>query len=331
MGSQQNEAKILAYKKRNFLLVLLSGGLFLVLLIVLVFSGSDKTHKRENSLESKLKRYELLDPTRNLLEQKDAITNIQSLREILNSIAYREASSSKISIYFEFLNTGANIDVNKEEKIWPVSLAKLPLAMLAMKKMENGEWKETDLLEALDENLNSGSGALYQEGSEIKFEVWKLIVEMLINSDNTAYRIIKRNTTLQEREEMAVEIGLGQLFEDQGKVSAKEYSRLFRALYTASYLNQENSQKLLKVLSQNNFIEFVNLGIQKDILFSHKQGENTKLNVYADSGIVYFPNRPYILSVMIESILQKDVAGKEYAKNIMQEISKKTFDFVKNK
>lgn len=329
MGTQNFEAKTLAYKRKLFWLLVLIACLLCVFLILFLLGG--KKYKKEHSFEAQLKRYEFLDPTRNLLEKKDAITNIQSLRETLNQIAVREASSSKISIYFEFLNTGANIDVNKEEKIWPVSLAKLPLAMLAMKKVENGEWKETDFLEALDENLNSGSGALYTQGSEIKFEVWKLIVEMLINSDNTAYRIIKRNTTLQEREEMAVEIGLGQLFDDQGKVSAKEYSRLFRALYTASYLNQENSQKLLKVLSQNNFVEFASLGLPKDVIFSHKQGENTKLNVYADSGIVYFPNRPYIVSVMVEPILYTNNAGKEYTKNVMQEISKKTFEFIKNK
>lgn len=329
MANQQLEAKTLAYKRKFFFFAAL---FFILLLIVIVyFVFSDKKHRKDHSFKDKLERYEFLDPTRNLLEQKDAITNIQSLRETLNQIVEREASSSKISIYFEFLNTGANIDVNKEEKIWPVSLAKLPLAMLAMKKVENGEWKETDFLEALDENLNSGSGALYKEGSEIKFEVWKLIVEMLINSDNTAYRIIKRNTTLQERQEMAVEVGLGQLFDDQGKVSAKEYSRLFRSLYTASYLNQENSQKLLKVLSQNNFIEFVNLGLPNEIFFSHKQGENTKLNVYADSGIVYVPNRPYVLSVMLEPINNTDKAGKEYAKGIMQEVSKKTYEFIKNK
>jgi beta-lactamase class A len=329
MGLSQQEQKFLAYKKKYKFLFF--AAFLLGILVVWFFLTNLKKGSLQHSFEEKLNRYSLLDPTRNLLEQKDAITNIQPLREYLDTLAVREASSTKISIYFEFLNTGANISVNKDEKVWPVSLAKLPLAMLAMKKVEEGHWKETDMLEVLDENVNSGSDSLYKEGSNVRFEVWKLITEMLINSDNTAYRIIKRNTSLEEREAMAEEVGLGELFEDQGKVSAKEYSRLFRVLYTASYLNQENSQKLLKLLSQNHFVEFLNLGMPKEVMFSHKQGENTKLNVYSDSGIVYFDSRPYILSVMLEPSAYKDKAGKEYAKGIMQEISKKTFEYIKNK
>lgn len=305
--------------------------LLLVVVVGTLFFISSKKNKiyKENIFKSG-KHYPFLDPARNLLSQSDSITNIQPLREKLNSISEREKDKVKISLYFEFLNTGANISINQNERIFPASLAKLPLALLVMKKVENGSWKWDFTLTAGDENLNSGSGQLYKEAYGTKFEIRRLLEELLINSDNTAYRILKNNTTLEERRELAVEIGLGDLFEDQGKVSAKEYSRLLRTLYVASYLNRENSEYILELLSKNSFKEFLNLGLPTEVVFSHKQGENVNLNVFADSGIVYLENRPYVLSVMIEPIQKTGIEGKSYAQELFNEISQEAFKFIKN-
>lgn len=275
-------------------------------------------------------QYSLIDPARNMLDQNDAITNIQGLRDKLNEIEVREKNNAKISLYFEFLNTGANISINQNERIFPASLAKLPLALLVMKKIEDGSWNWDLKLTAGDENLNSGSGQLYKEGYGAKFEIKRLMEELLTNSDNTAYRILKNNTTLEERRELAEEIGLGDLFEDQGKVSAKEYSRLLRTLYVASYLSRENSQLVLDLLSKNNFKEFLNLGMPENVLFAHKQGENVKLNVFADSGIVYLENRPYVISVMVEPLKKTGKEGKTYALDIFKEVSQEAYKFIKN-
>lgn len=324
MSSNNNWEKVALGYKKKFITLAWFAGLLAILGLACFYWYSGHT------LEKQITKFPYLDPTRNLLEKKDAITNIQPLREKLDAIALREASSTKMSIYFEFLNTGANIVVNKDEKIWPVSLAKLPLAMIAVQKMQNGEWRPDQNFEILDENLNGGSGEVYRQGNG-QLELWRLITEMLINSDNTAYRVLKRNISLPEREQFAEEVGLGQIFEEEGKVSAKEFARLFRALFTASYLDQENSQNLLKLLSRNNFKEFLSTGIPSEVEFAHKQGENVKLNVYSDVGIVYYDHRPYILSVMLEPTIQKDVAGKEYAKRLMNEISKEAFEYIKNK
>jgi beta-lactamase class A len=308
-----------------------------LLVMVFIFSALDffevfhfrSVAEKKGELHE-IKQYSLIDPARNMIDQDDAITNIQGLREKLNEIEVREKGTVKISLYFEFLNTGANISINQNERIFPASLAKLPLALLVMKKIEDGSWNWDLKLTAGDENLNSGSGELYKEGYGAQFEIKKLMEELLTNSDNTAYRILKNNTTLEERRELAEEIGLGDLFEDQGKVSAKEYSRLLRTLYVASYLNRENSQLILDLLSKNKFKEFLNLGMPENVLFAHKQGENVRLNVFADSGIVYLQNRPYIISVMVEFLTQTGKDGKSYSQEIFKEVSQEAYKFIKN-
>jgi D-alanyl-D-alanine carboxypeptidase len=52
------------------------------------------------------------------------------------------ASKKSISIYYEQLNSGANISVNKDLRLWPASLTKLPVALVVMKKIESGGWSE---------------------------------------------------------------------------------------------------------------------------------------------------------------------------------------------
>ncbi|MBL8030734.1 MAG: serine hydrolase [Candidatus Doudnabacteria bacterium] len=299
---------------------------------ILLYLAKNQNSNSIGSLKSYLYKYKFLDPTRNILEQKDAITNIDPLRKSLRALAEQESSNARISIYFEMLNTGANISINQEEKVFPVSLAKLPLALLVTKKVEDGDFKPEEVFQVTDENLNSNSGELYENVKiGYKVELKKLIREMLVNSDNTAYKILKRNTTLEERKRMADEIGLGELFDDLGKISAKEYSRLLRTLYTASYLNQESSEMILELMSENNFKRYLSQGLPDNVYFSHKHGQNLNLNVYSDSGIVYLENRPYIISAMIEPLYKKGEEGERYAIDLFEKISFETFSYINNK
>ena len=83
------------------------------------------------SIEKIKNQYNLLNPARKLINQEDLIINIQSLRDELSEIG----KNKNISIYFEYLPTGANISINKDAEFWPASLLKLPVAMAAGKKI----------------------------------------------------------------------------------------------------------------------------------------------------------------------------------------------------
>jgi hypothetical protein len=80
---------------------------------------------------------------------------------------------------------------------------------------------------------------------------------------------------------------------------------------------------------KNNFKEFVSAGLG-EAEFAHKQGENIQYNVYADSGIVYVKNRPYIISVMLESKNTDYHQAKEQAKQLMKAIGKESLEYISN-
>lgn len=276
-------------------------------------------------------RYPLIDISRNFISQEHYLTNIQPLREKMKAMS-EEFGIDSVSIYIEYLNTGANISINPENYVWPASLTKVPLAMAVVKKIEKGDWEFYNELVLLQGDRDSKSGDSKNPLSEYpigtRFTIEKLLEELLVKSDNTAYYVLLRNLHQDDLKEVIQAMGLESLFTDEGKVSAKEYSRILRSLYTASFLSRENSERILKWLDDSKFDEFLSRGIEDDIPFPHKYGEHIALNAYSDSGIVYIPNRPYVISVMVQGESEKPYEEeRERVASFMGEISREAYEY----
>jgi beta-lactamase class A len=269
------------------------------------------------------KDFPLIDIARSYIPQEHFIVNIQPLREKLFKIVETEGADS-ISIYFEFLNTGANIQINNEMRFYPASLVKIPSALVAMKKIEDGEWKMDSRLVLFEEDKDPRYGDLYKKTVGTSFTIQELLEALLEQSDNTAHRMLMRNLSEDELGELKDAIGLADLFNEKQEVSAKEYSRLFRALYNSSFLKRAGSQQILEWLTQTRFKQSLNSSIPAGVLFAHKIGEDDVEKNYLDSGIVYIPNRPYLITVMIKK------HGQAKAEAIMKQVSQAAYNYVES-
>ncbi len=280
-----------------------------------------RTHKPNS-------QYPLIDPARDLIAQEHFIVNFQPLRETLFEIEQRD-DGLDFSLYFEYLNTGANISINNNLRVWPASLLKLPMAIVVMKRVENGVWALTDQLELLEKDKGAKFGTLWQKESGSKIAIVDLLKEMLTLSDNTAYNIFSRNIDKDESIEVVIELGVEDLFNQAGLMSTKEYSRFFRALYTSSILKRDSSERLLKLLADTEFKNFLSAGVPVNVTFAHKFGIQEDLGAYLDSGIAYPPNRPYLITVAIKGT--DDPGERPRAEALMKEISEKIFEYVTTK
>ena len=254
------------------------------------------------------------------------VNNIQPLRDYLQEFGAQYPDS--ISIYYENINSGASIAVNKELALFPASLSKLVQAILIVKKVEEGVWAWDKQLKALPEDISSDSGTLYQSIGDKPITVEKLLEELLVNSDNTAQNIFKHQLIVDDYIKFQYETGLQDLYNDKGLISAKEYSRILRVLYTSSFLEPENSEKILEYMSVATFKDYLSQGIPSDIKFAHKYGENKEYNIFADSGIVYVTNKPYMITVMIKG-KDSTVETRAWAKQLMKEISEHAYNVSK--
>ena len=270
--------------------------------------------------------YQLLDPARQYIAQEDFVVNIQPLREALNELVAAE-NDIAVTLYYEQLNTGGNISINPDLRLNSASLNKLPVAMVAAKKVELGQWNWQDLLVLDDADVNDGSGDLFRMPVGTKLTIGQLLEELLVRSDNTALYMLYRNITNEDANLFRNEIGLEALYDEEGRASAKEYARIFRALYTASFLNRENSEKVLRWLVESRGGEYLSRGLPEEVVFAHKYGRNETERTLADAGIVYLPNRPYILVVLMQL---PDSSEQNLARGtlLMKEISQKAHEYL---
>lgn len=270
--------------------------------------------------------FPFIDPARSFIEQKHFISTIQPIRDAAKDIVNRHSQSADIVVYIEYLNTGANISINQDIPIYPASLAKLPLAIAVMKKIERGIWNGDSTFEITAQDRDNRSGTLYRLPVGQHLSIQELLEALLIHSDNTAYNIFLRHLTFTELTEIVESTGLDQLFREDGQVTAKEYSRLFRILYTASFLNRKYSQEILELLARSPFSELINARVPSHIPFAHKWGHSMAQRVSLDSGILYIPHRPLLVTVMIR--VHNNLSEEEsvaLAKSVMSEIGEVSF------
>lgn len=271
-------------------------------------------------------QYPLLDPMRFFAEPRDLLTTVQSVREDLWDLFEKE-DLKFTSLYFEYINTGANISLNSDIRILPASLIKVPLAMAVMKKIERGDWELYNELIMTKEDRDAGWGDVYMKypmGSPISIQ--NLIEEMLLSSDNTAYRILYRNLSLDEVRDVFISLGLDDFFDQEWKITAKEYTRLIRSLYTSNYLSPEHSQFLLDVLSRTDYDDYLGQGIPDTVQFAHKIWENESKTVILDAGLVYIGNRVYLISMAMD--YEQEWFTREKALDIFKQVSTLVYNYI---
>ncbi|MDP2930502.1 MAG: serine hydrolase [bacterium] len=310
------EEKNLKSHKKRFAILL---GVVILLLVsnVLTLLWLKKDAKPSVHTES----FNLLNPARDAYKSEDLIVNFQPLRDYLND---KYENDPDVSIYFEYLPTGASIAISKDAEFYPASLLKVPVAMAVAKKIERGEWKWTNELVLMSTDKDDKFGSLYKEPSNSIHTIEELVKRSLSESDNTAHFILVRNLETEEVDDVYEHMGIKDFLDTEGKLSAKRYSVIFRSLYNSSYLFENNSQKLLSYLSQSPFNEFIENGLSKNIVFSHKIGISDSEKVFIDSGIIYEKNRPYLLTIMTRN------KSEQSAKEIMKDISEKVYTYVNN-
>ncbi len=313
MSNHSNDILNKKLKRYKILLITLTIATFIIGAAV-----SFSLHK-DHVPESK---YKLLDPMREFMSKDSYIINIQSLRTYLHSV--EEKYPDNVSIYYETINSGANISVGKELRLFPASLSKLVQAIIIVKKVEDGELDWDQQLKPIEGDTSSDSGELYKTIGSSSMSVEDLLKELLVNSDNTAQNIFRRQLNVSDYISFQQETGLEDLYNEKGFISAKEYTRILRVLYTSSYLNPENSEKILEYMSQSKFKDYLSQGIPGDVKFAHKYGENKEYNIFADSGIVYVKNRPYLLTVIIKG-KDNSMETRRWAVGLMKEISEQAY------
>lgn len=286
--------------------------------------------EQEKEVTEEARSFPLLDPMRAILPQKDFVVVFRPLRLELEKLAQDWAARGVVvSVQIEYLNTGTHLSINQNYRMLPASLTKVPVAMMVMHQVENGTLNLEQEIELKEEDRDNKWGELYKAPSGTKLKLEEVLRKSLVESDNTAHQMLYRLVGVEDAQALSQELNLEDLFDESGKITAREYARLLRSLYTSSYLKAQNSQLILDHMTRDQVVKFLIRGLGEDVLYAHKFGESAPIRSYIDAGIVYVPNRPFIIVVMVQDIegrvsLTREMAGEE----IFELIAKKTYDYV---
>lgn len=298
-------------KKSSLFIVILTAFVFLILGYILGKSSSSSSIFSERRHQGS---YKFINP---LLEcdssvnfsQNASLSPLKTSLEKAISELQNNHQLSYASIYFRDLNNGPWLGINEKENFSPASLIKLPLAIAYFKEAEKNPALLQESIEATISSKIEKQSILPRLtlSPDQKYTIDELIRRMIVYSDNQAYEILLNHIDnpllVQTFTDLGIDISAGFTNPSGNIITAKSYAAFFRVLFNASYLNQEMSEKLLSLLSQVEYQNALVRGVNNpQIIISHKFGERTfeatSERQLHDCGIVYYPEKPYLVCIM---------------------------------
>lgn len=239
--------------------------------------------------------------------------------------------ANHVSVYYRDLNNGPWFGINEDEGFTPSSLLKLPLLISALKENEEGD------------NIFINQTIKFEKKEFIGNQYFKPETELELGKTYTVAELLKRSIVYSDNESaillykilgdtklIETYVNLGLISPQSGSdfnMNVKDYSSFFRVLYNSSYIGKESSEFALELLSESKFENGIRSGVPKDVIVSHKFGEqinkDSVLQLH-DCGIVYATKKPYILCVMTRGDNFNELA------DIIKNISKIIYDGVVN-
>ena len=249
---------------------------------------------------------------------------LESARRKLDSYIkdrLKNLDASSISVYLRDMETGRWVGIHEDKKYIAASLAKVPLMFSFFLKAQRDPEilkKEIRYETEIHEDKQQFIPPKNRPQVGASYTVETLLRNMIVYSDNISMYLLGNDIDRELVGHLYADLGLPlPLKGSEYRISAKDYARYFRLLYSAIYLNKDSSEQALKLLIQSDFHDGIVAGVPQNLLVAHKFAERERgvdgVQLH-DCGIVYYPNRPYLICVMTEG--QKLDTLKEIIQNI---------------
>ncbi len=298
-----------------FVLVFAIGGVLGIAITHFVMKGQIETAYRQiRPIREKNSTYQYINPLLacSIPNSKEFFMNLPLENKIKNLIDEEKASGkiNSVSVYYRDLVYGRWVGIDENQKYDPASMLKVVIMMAFYKQAEGDPNILNKYIDYTPDVADEISAVPLQAPFSLKvggrYTVEKLIEAMIVDSDNGAKNALLLNIDERSLSETYTDLGIENPDDMEGSyiISAKSYSLFFRILYNATYLNKELSEKALGMLARAQYKEGITAGVSSSVLVAQKFGEHIESSdnviVYElhNCGIVYKPEKPYLLCVM---------------------------------
>jgi beta-lactamase class A len=240
-----------------------------------------------------------------------------------------------VAVHFRDLNNGPRFGVNTENQFIGASLMKTPvlIGFLKLQAKRPGILNEKVLYVAKPRQPGDPVQSLAPPENQLKsgvsYAVKELLEKMMVDSDNEASNLLQQAYEEVNVIQVLKEMGVPLLIKGgDGYLTVEDYSSIFRILFNATYLDAENSNYALSLMTRSRFQGGLPDGVTSGITIAHKFGERGfgEARQFHHCGIVYYPKLPYLLCVMTDGTNQEKQieAVKSISKAVFEQIRKDT-------
>jgi beta-lactamase class A len=224
----------------------------------------------------------------------------------------KQGDVATVSVYFRDLNNGNWFGIKEHDKFSPRSLLKIPLMVAYFKWAETNPLVLRKTLTSVNANVGTDevkTGPATKLGPEQSHTVNDLIYRMIAHDDAVAYALLLTNLPARRLEKIFKDLYVEyDPHAQDDSLSMNAFAAFYRVLFNASYLSEEMSEKALRYLSKSVFRDGMSSGIPPNIEIASKygqrsmtvevDGEEKEVTQVHEFGIIYHPNRPFLLGIM---------------------------------
>ncbi|HNY01017.1 MAG TPA: class A beta-lactamase-related serine hydrolase [Bacteroidales bacterium] len=243
--------------------------------------------------------------------------------------AKSEGSIREASVYLKDMATSGWMGIDCESEFLPGSLMKVPVLLYYLRQEQ--EHPGTLKTRFAYEKPQSEFPSQEYKGESIRpgksYTVEELLSYMIDESDNSATYILSKHLDHARYNQYFTDFGIApyEAANTRYTISPRQYSKFFRLLYNATFINRELSAYALRLMTDSKFRDGLIKELPADIPVAHKFGERGMDNTmdFSESGIIYYHHRPYILTIMTRGSDAHRQAG------VLSELSLEVFKFYK--
>lgn len=234
-----------------------------------------------------------------------------------------------ISVSFVDLRNNQRVSIAEDRLFNPASVIKVPVMVEVFKQVSHLRFSLDDRLTLKASDKVGGAGSLQYHRVGGAYTIRYLVEEMVTHSDNTATKMLIEyvgkeniNRTMRSLGLVNTKIGNSNLLKAEGLnfSTAGDMALLFSKIFYGQVVSPEVSKEMTAVMLRQKVKWGIPKYLPSDVRVANKTG--TLAYVKNDTGIVFFENNPYVISVFTSKL-----EDKPFSTMWVAEISRIVYDW----
>jgi len=240
--------------------------------------------------------------------------------EILSRLS---ALPGNIGFYYEDLTSGESFGLNENDEFQAASVIKLPIYAVVMKLWAEGRLDLQEKLLCREEDKKPPCGALYFFTGDVEVDINTLCGLMISISDNAATNLLIKRLGIDFLNAQFKELGLEKthierlLFDRaaslrgfENRIVPAEIGSLLRRIYDGSFISSEVSERMMKLLLEQQINHKIPGYLPEGTPVAHKTGEDD--GITNDVGLV-LGEKPFVICFAsnFTNVPQAEIALRE--------------------